>query len=52
MAEVVGSTSPSPEVRVAAWFRGERPNLSYRPLSTWGPVLYSGGASVEREAES
>jgi len=52
MTEVVACASPSPVLRVAAWLRGERPNLSYRPLSTWGPVVYRGGASVEREAES
>ena len=30
-------------VRVAAWVRGERPTPSYRPLSGWEPVIYSGG---------
>ena len=30
-------------VRVAAWFRGERPTVSYRPLSAWEPVIYCGG---------
>ena len=29
-------------VRVAAWFRGERPTLSYSPLSSWEPVIYFG----------
>ncbi|MGH2718588.1 MAG: hypothetical protein ACRDJU_08420 [Actinomycetota bacterium] len=32
-----------PTVRVAAWFRGERPTLAYRPLSAWEPVIYCGG---------
>ena len=32
-----------PGVRVAAWFRGERPTASYRPLSTWEPVVVFGG---------
>lgn len=31
------------QVRVAAWFRGERPTSSYRPLSAWEPVVYAGG---------
>lgn len=30
-------------VRVAAWFRGERPALSYLPLQAWEPVIVSGG---------
>ena len=30
-------------VRVAAWLRGERPTVSYRPLTAWEPVIYSGG---------
>lgn len=30
-------------VRVAAWFRGERPTRSYRPLAAWEPVIYCGG---------
>jgi hypothetical protein len=29
--------------RVAAWFRGERPTPSYRPLSAWEPVIVNGG---------
>lgn len=36
------SLCPS-DVRVAAWVRGERPTRSYRPLSTWEPVVYWGG---------
>lgn len=32
-----------PEARVAAWFRGERPTRSYRPLVSWEPVIYVGG---------
>jgi hypothetical protein len=30
-------------VRVAAWFRGERPTPSYRPLVAWEPVVFCGG---------
>ena len=30
-------------VRVAAWFRGERPTPSYRPLVAWEPVIFHGG---------
>lgn len=30
-------------VRVAAWFRGERPTPSWRPLSAWEPVIIHGG---------
>lgn len=33
-------------VRVAAWFRGERPTRSSRPLNTWEPVVYSGGRAL------
>jgi hypothetical protein len=32
-----------PDVRVGAWFRGERPVRSYRPLVAWEPVIYAGG---------
>jgi hypothetical protein len=32
-----------PGVRVAAWFRGERAADSYTPLSSWEPVIVSGG---------
>lgn len=32
-----------PGVRVAAWFRGERPTRSVWPLSAWEPVIYWGG---------
>jgi hypothetical protein len=35
-----------PGVRVAAWFRGERPTRSRRPLNGWEPVIYSGGRAV------
>lgn len=31
------------DVRVAAWLRGERPTMSYRPLNAWEPVIYCGG---------
>jgi hypothetical protein len=37
------------EVRVAAWFRGERPTSSYRPLSAWEPVVFAGGRHELRE---
>lgn len=30
-------------VRVAAWFRGERPAVSYRPLNAWEPVIVHRG---------
>ncbi len=30
-------------VRVAAWFRGERPTQAWAPLSAWEPVIVSGG---------
>jgi hypothetical protein len=30
------------DVRVAAWFRGERPVPSYSPLPGWEPVIYRG----------
>jgi hypothetical protein len=43
MAEVVVCASPSPLVRVAAWFSGERPTLSCRPLSAWEAVVYRDG---------
>jgi hypothetical protein len=33
-------------VRVAAWFRGERPTTSYSPLSSWEPVVYFGARPV------
>jgi hypothetical protein len=32
--------------RVAAWFRGERPCKSSRPLSSWEPVIYCGGRAL------
>jgi hypothetical protein len=35
-----------PDARVAAWFRGERPVKSLRPLSAWEPVVYVGGRAV------
>jgi hypothetical protein len=49
-----------PGVRVAAWHRGERPTSSWRPLTGWEPVIYSGGRLVnpaslppqERRADS
>lgn len=30
-------------VRVAAWFRGERPTVHNRPLNAWEPVIFDGG---------
>lgn len=39
-----------PGVRVAAWVRGERPTSSYRPLSSWEPVIVAGGRPVLRAA--
>lgn len=33
-------------VRVAAWFRGERPTRSARPQNAWEPVIYAGGRAV------
>ena len=32
-----------PDVRVAAWHRGERPTPSRWPLNAWEPVIYAGG---------
>jgi hypothetical protein len=32
-----------PAVRIAAWFRGERPTPSFAPLSAWEPVIVHGG---------
>ena len=29
--------------RVACWVRGERPTVSFHPLSSWEPVIYCGG---------
>lgn len=40
LPEVLSSCPPG--VRVAAWFRGERPTTSYSPLSAWEPVVYLG----------
>lgn len=45
-----------PGVRVAAWYRGERPTRSRWPLHAWEPVLYHGGrqlmTSGQRRADS
>lgn len=38
-------------VRVAAWFRGERPTRSYRPLVAWEPVIVSGGRPYLSEVD-
>lgn len=35
-----------PGVRVGAWFRGERPTRSARPLTAWEAVVYFGGRGV------
>jgi hypothetical protein len=35
-----------PSVRVAAWFRGERPTPSYHPLVAWEPVIFHGGRAL------
>lgn len=35
-----------PDVRVAAWVRGERPGAHLRPLSAWEPVIYRGGRAL------
>lgn len=40
-----------PGVRVAAWFRGERPTRSFRPLNAWEPVIYLGGRARESTAK-
>jgi hypothetical protein len=39
-------------VRVAAWFRGERPTRSLRPLNAWEPVVYFGGRAYPSPATS
>ncbi|MEU7827361.1 hypothetical protein, partial [Catellatospora sp. NPDC049133] len=36
-----------PDVRVAAWHRGERPTASRWPLSAWEPVIYHGGRPAD-----
>jgi hypothetical protein len=53
-AEALPAVLPScpPAVRVAAWFRGERPTLSYRPLSSWEPVVYRGGRAYPSPLEA
>jgi hypothetical protein len=35
-----------PDVRVAAWVRGERPVAHLRPLSAWEPVIVHGGRDL------
>lgn len=42
--------SCQPGVRVAAWFRGERPTRSARPLNAWEPVIYAGGRALDPDA--
>lgn len=39
-----------PGVRVAAWFRGERPTPHVRPLNAWEPVIYKGGREYLSDA--
>lgn len=41
-----------PTVRVAAWVRGERPTVSYRPLSAWEPVIYFGGRALRSPVDA
>lgn len=41
LPEVLASCPPG--VRVASWFRGERPTRSAGPLNAWEPVIYWGG---------
>ena len=36
-----------PDVRVAAWHRGERPTRSRWPLHAWEPVIYYGGRQLK-----
>ena len=38
-------------VRVAAWFRGERPAKSVRPLNAWEPVIYHGGRALSSSVD-
>ena len=38
-------------VRVAAWFRGERPGRSWRPLSAWEPVVCFAGRAYLSEVD-
>lgn len=35
-------------VRVAAWFRGSRPGVSWRPRSSWEPLIVFGGRPIRR----
>jgi hypothetical protein len=39
-----------PDVRVAAWHRGERPTRSAWPLRAWEPVIYRAGRQLIRDA--
>jgi hypothetical protein len=41
LPDVLASCPPG--VRVAAWFRGERPTRSAGPLNAWEPVIFHGG---------
>lgn len=41
LPDVLASCPPG--ARVGAWFRGERPTRSARPLNAWEPVIYFGG---------
>jgi len=40
-----------PPLRVAAWFRGERPTRSWGPLNAWEPVVVAGGRRRLRSIE-
>jgi hypothetical protein len=39
-------------VRVGAWFRGERPTRSLRPLNAWEPVIFHGGRAYASTIEA
>lgn len=41
LRDVLASCPPA--VRVAAWFRGERPTRSWQPLNAWEPVIVARG---------
>jgi hypothetical protein len=44
LGDVLASCPTS--VRVAAWFRGERPTRSWSPLRAWEPVVFAGGRPI------
>ena len=39
----MASRRPGRPLRIAAWFRGERPTASRAPLGAWEPVVVAGG---------